>query len=96
MRLLVYLLFFIVLFVCVGFAVINAEPVAISYYFGELTAPLSLIIVIAIIAGAILGVVAGLAMVLRAKRDISGLRRQLRLKEKEVSNLRAIPIRDEH
>jgi uncharacterized integral membrane protein len=96
MRLFVYLLFFVVLIVCVGFAVINAEPVAVSYYFGALTAPLSLIAVIAVIAGAILGVVAGLGMVLRAKREISGLRRQLRLKEKEVSNLRAIPIRDEH
>lgn len=96
MRLFVYLLFFVVLLVCVGFAVINAEPVAVSYYFGELTAPISLIVVIAIIVGAILGIVAGLGMVLKAKREISGLRRQLRLKEKEVSNLRAIPIRDEH
>lgn len=96
MRLFVYLLFFVVLIICTGFAVINAEPVAVSYYFGSLTAPLSLIAVIAVIAGAILGLVAGLGMVLRAKREISGLRRQLRLKEKEVSNLRAIPIRDEH
>ncbi|MDH5594166.1 MAG: LapA family protein [Gammaproteobacteria bacterium] len=96
MRLFVYLLFLAVLLVCVGFAVINAEPVAVSYYFGELTAPLSLIVVIAIIAGALLGIIAGLGMVLGAKREMSGLRRQLRLKEKEVSNLRAIPIRDEH
>ena len=96
MRLLVYLLFFAVLFVCVGFAIINADPVVVSYYFGELTAPLSLVVVIAIIVGAILGIVAGLGMVLKAKREISSLRRQLRLKEKEVSNLRAIPIRDEH
>ena len=96
MRLLVYLLFFVVLLICVGFAVINAEPVAVSYYFGTLLAPLSLIVVIAIIAGAILGVVAGLGMVLKAKRETSGLRKELRLKEKEVSNLRAIPIRDEH
>ena len=96
MRLVIYLLFLAVFLVCTGFAVINAEPVTVNYYFGQKSLALSLTLLLAMCAGAILGVIFTLGMMVKSRREMSGLRKQLRLKEKEISNLRAIPIRDEH
>ena len=54
----VYSFIFLVLVIFgIVFAVLNAEPVKLNYYFGSEDVPLSLIIVFAMIVGAILGVV---------------------------------------
>ncbi len=78
------------------FAVLNARPVAFNYYFGTLEAPLSLLLVLALAAGAGLGLLAALGMVVRARHEASRLRHKVALAEKEVANLRAIPIKDRH
>ncbi len=91
------LIFFLIILVSgLGFAVINADPVTLNYYLGTVSAPLSLILVAAMTVGAVLGVLATIGMMLSLKREVSKLRRTVRLKEEEVSNLRSIPIRDEH
>lgn len=79
-----------------SFAVINADDVQLKYYFGTLTAPLSLVVVTALAVGALLGVLASLGMVLGQKRQMAKLRRAMKLTEKEVSNLRALPLKDTH
>ncbi len=78
------------------FAVLNARPVEFNYYFGTLEAPLSLLLVLAVAAGAGLGLLAALGMVVRARHEAARLRQKVALAEKEVANLRAIPIKDRH
>jgi len=78
------------------FAILNAEPVQFNYYFGSTQTPFSLAIVIAMLVGAMLGLLAGLGMIMKAKRQVSRLRRSAEITEKEIANLRAIPIKNQH
>ena len=93
----VYILL-IVLLVITGliFAVLNAEPVQLNYYFASKAVPLSLVLLLAIIIGAVLGILASASLILTNKRQIASLRKSVELAEKEIANLRAIPIRDKH
>ena len=78
------------------FAILNAEPVQFNYYFSSAQIPFSLAIILAMLLGAILGLLAGLGMILKAKRQVSRLRRSAEMTEKEIANLRAIPIKNQH
>jgi len=92
-----YLFIFLVLVIFgIVFAVLNAEPVKLNYYFGSKEVALSLILVLAMIAGAIMGVIASASMIISNRREVMKLRKSVELAEKEVANLRAIPIRDNH
>lgn len=94
---LVYIIFSLVLLVIgILFAVLNADPVTLHYYFGDKNFPLSLILIIAIIIGAILGIIASSGIVIKLKRENSKLRKLSELSEKELKNLRTLPIKDEH
>ena len=93
----VYLIIFLILVIFgIVFAVLNAEPVNLNYYFGSKEVALSLVLVLAMIVGAILGVIASASMIISNRREVVKLRKSVELAEKEVANLRAIPIRDNH
>ena len=94
---LTYIVFSLVLLVTgILFAVLNADSVTLHYYFGDMEIPLSLTIISAIIAGAILGIVASAGIIFKLKRENSHLRKTSELAEKEISNLRTMPIKDDH
>ena len=80
--------------IAILFSVLNAEVVNINYYFGTSTYPLSLLIMFALAAGALLGVLASLIVVLKLKSMNAKLKKELRVSEKELSNLRRLPLRD--
>lgn len=88
----------IILIVLLGiiFAVLNAEPVQLNYYFNSREMPLSLAIILSMFLGAILGVLASVVLILKYKNEISRLRKAADIAEKEISNLRAIPIKNQH
>ena len=93
----IYLFLFLALVIFgIVFAVLNAEPVQLNYYFGSANVALSLVLVLAMIAGALLGVIASASMIISNRREVVKLRKSIQLAEKEVANLRAIPIRDDH
>ena len=96
MRILALLVLLLVVGVGLTFSVMNAEPVTLDYYFGSSDIPLALLLVISLALGALLGVIASLGLIVRLKRTASSLRRENRLAEKEIMNLRNIPIRDRH
>ena len=78
------------------FAILNAEPVTFNYYFGSREVPLSLAIILSMLFGAFLGLLASLSMILKAKRDVAKLKRASEMADKEIANLRAIPIKNSH
>lgn len=88
------LLLLVLLVIGLSFSFLNAHSVTLQYYFGAQSAPLSFVIVAALIFGAILGVLASLGVILRQRREIARLRREVRVHEQEVANLRNIPLKD--
>lgn len=96
MRILSYVFTLFLMLLGISFAVLNAEPVLINFYVGSSKLPLSLLLVLALIFGVVLGLIVSLTHYIRLKRANSRLRQRLKLVEKEVSNLRAIPLKDEH
>jgi putative membrane protein len=63
----------------VVFLVKNSDPVTVRYYLGnEWQAPLFLVLSAAFLAGVLAGVVAVLAQVIRQRREIAALKRELR------------------
>lgn len=95
-RLLLLILFLLLLALGISFAVHNAEPTTLNYYFGTITGPLSLIVIIALAAGALLGVSTSLLLVFNQRRKVARLQRKLNTCEQEIRNLRHLPLRDKH
>ena len=66
-----------------GFAVKNDQPVTLRYFFGyEWQSSLVIVLLIFFAAGAAIGVLAMLASVLRQRREIARLKRDIMVKNK--------------
>jgi len=95
-RIVIFALLLLVTLLGLSFALMNAESVQLNYYFGTLQAPLSLVVVLAIIIGAGLGVLASLGIVVSQKRELAKLHKSAKIAKEEVSNLRSLPLKDTH
>lgn len=93
-RILGFLLILLVLVFGLFFGLLNAEPVNVNYLFGSRELPLSFVLVMMLIIGALAGALAGLSLAFRVKREVYRLRREVRLAEKELTNLRSLPIKE--
>ncbi|RMD78003.1 MAG: LapA family protein [Gammaproteobacteria bacterium] len=87
-RLIRFIFLLLVFVVGVAFTLRNAHPVKVDYYLGTAELPLSLLLVIALALGAVLGLVAGMAMVVRQRRRVAELRKAMGRKERELANLK--------
>ena len=76
------------------FAALNSESVTINYYLAESSLPLSLLLVLVFAFGCLIGMMAGLWLLIRAKISNYRVNQRLALAEKEIENLRAIPLQD--
>lgn len=94
MRIIRLLLLLLVVVLGVAFALLNANPVLVNYYLGSHQWPLAWVLLLALLAGAIIGVFTGLAATLGLRRELSQLRRQQRLDRQEIANLRSLPIKE--
>jgi lipopolysaccharide assembly protein A len=90
-RLLGFLLLIFLIVLGLSFAVLNAETVPLNYYFGHREIPLSMIVVLSLAAGAVIGVLVSMGMILRLKRQSSRLRRQLEHAEKQAEQMQILP-----
>jgi putative membrane protein len=93
-RLVTFILVFVLVLLGLAFAVGNAKPVELNYFLATREVPLAMTLVLTLVFGALVGLVFSLGMVLRLKRETLRLRRQIRLAEQEIINLRNIPIKD--
>jgi lipopolysaccharide assembly protein A len=60
------------------FAVKNTDPVAVRYFLGhEWRAPLIFVMLVFLCLGALLGLLSALGQILRQRREITSLKRQL-------------------
>ena len=93
-RLLLFLAALAVFLLGLLFHTRNGHLVTLDYYLGTVQLPLSLLSVLLLLAGAVLGMFSCLVMVLRLRQENRRLRRHLEQSAKEVENLRALPIKD--
>jgi len=94
MKIFAYILVVLIFLVGSTFAILNSELVSINYYFGVQHLPLSLLLLMALVVGVVLGLLANFFVLLRAKHQARQLMKRLNLAQKEVENLRVAPIHD--
>lgn len=94
MKILAIVILLLAAMIGVLFSVLNSDPVMLKYYFGSLELPLSLALVSALAAGVMLGVLSALGMVLKLRGENTKLKKEIRIVEMEVSNLRRLPLKD--
>ena len=90
------LLFLILVVIAIGmsFSLLNAAPVVLDVFLGQVELPLSVLVVGSMIAGAVLALVLAMLAGLRHRRELGRLRRLLRDTENEVRELRRLPLKD--
>jgi putative membrane protein len=88
--------FFLLVIVLFGmtFATLNSESVTINYYLGQSTLPLSLLLVLVFALGCLIGMFVGFWLLIKSKLSNYRLRQRLNMADKEIENLRAIPLQD--
>jgi len=86
--------FIVVVLLAVGiaFAVANSAPVRIDLGLFMPELPLSLVLLLAVGVGILLGAFASTFYFMRIKKENADLKRQSRLVQQEVKNLRSMPI----
>ncbi|VVC75936.1 Lipopolysaccharide assembly protein A [Aquicella siphonis] len=94
MRILSYFFLLVIVLFGTTFAALNYESVTINYYLGQSTLPLSLLLVIVFALGCLIGMIVGFWMLIKSKISNYRLRQRLQMAEKEIDNLRAIPLQD--
>ena len=77
------------------FAALNSTAVVFNYYLGTKTMALSLLLVFVFGLGIFLGLLVSIFSLIKSKRDNLRLKSLLKTSEKEVENLRSIPIKGE-
>lgn len=96
MRIISYIFLLLIIVTGITFAILNSQTVNINYYIGQKVMPLSLLLAAVFGGGCILGIVVGVWLYLKSKLKNYRLRQRLKLAEREIENLRAIPLQDKH
>lgn len=91
--LVVYLLLIII---GVSFAALNASSTSVNFYFKTLSMPISVLMAIMLGIGILIGFILFLGRYWRLKNECRKIKNQLKLTEKEIKNLRSIPLQDQH
>lgn len=94
MRVIGYIFLLAIIIFGMTFATLNSELVTINYYFGQSTLALSLLLVLAFAIGCVVGMIAGLWLLIKTNIRYRRVKNKLALAEKEIENLRAIPLQD--
>ena len=89
-------LIFIIFLLLLGlvFHVRNHQLVTLNYYVGEIQLSFSIIIVLAVCVGVLLGILASIPIIIRNKQLNSRLKKEIKHREKEINNYRITPTKD--
>jgi putative membrane protein len=96
MRILITVFYLILILIGVSFAALNASSVQVNFYITTVKMPISVLMTIMLGVGILIGFFLFLCRYWRLKAEHRKLKNQLRLTEKEIKNLRAIPLQDQH
>jgi len=96
MRLIMMIFYLLIMLFGVAFAALNAGSVQLNLYFKMFTMPISILMLATLALGVMLGCFAFLTRYCSLKVRHRKLKHQLELTEREIKNLRAIPLKDQH
>jgi putative membrane protein len=94
MRYLTIIFYTALILLGIGFSILNAHSVQINFYLTTVQIPVSVFVVLLVGCGMIFGFILSLGRYFRLNMKNRSLQNQLRLTEKEIKNLRAIPLQD--
>ena len=94
-RIIKLVLILLVTIVAVTFTLLNSQPVKLDFYIGSFDTDLVVVILICLVLGSALGITAVLGKLISFKQELLRKDRKIRLTEKEVENLRSLPLKDE-
>ena len=99
-RLLKFILIFtlVLLVIVTGmfFHLRNDQKVVLDYFLGTADIYISVLAVLAFAFGALAGMIAGLPLLIKYRYQNVRLKRHIRISEKELDNLRVMPLKDSH
>ncbi|MBI2786303.1 MAG: LapA family protein [Legionella longbeachae] len=96
MRILMLVIYILLIIIGVSFAALNATSVNVNFYFKTISMPVSVLMTIMLGIGMLLGFILFIVRYWRLKAACHKIRSQLKLTEKEIKNLRSIPLQDQH
>ena len=96
MRFILIFLYLVIVIVSLAFASLNANLVDLNLYWHHLKLPLAFIMISCIGLGLLLGFLVLLGKYWQLRCQYFRVKHQLTMMEKEIKNLRAIPIQDAH
>lgn len=96
MRIVMIIIYLMLILFGVSFAVLNAGSVEINLYFTSIKMPIAVLMTIMLGIGLLMGLLFFVWRYWRLKVDYLKIKNQLKLSEKEVKNLRDIPLKNQH
>ncbi|KTD63966.1 lipopolysaccharide assembly protein LapA domain-containing protein [Legionella spiritensis] len=96
MRLVMILFYLVLILIGVSFAALNASSVKVNFYVTTMSMPISVLMTIMFGIGLLIGFLLFLFRYWRLKVEFNKVKNQLRLTEKEIKNLRDIPLKNQH
>ncbi|MCL9684241.1 LapA family protein [Legionella maioricensis] len=96
MRILMLVLYIVLIIIGVSFAALNASSVQVNFYFKTLSMPISVLMTIMLGIGIFIGFILFIGRYWRLKIEYRKMKGQLKLTEREIKNLRSIPLQDQH
>lgn len=96
MRLFLLFFYLLILMILLAFAALNSTMVDLNLYWQHFQLPLAFIMVVCIGLGLIFGAMVFLGRYWQLRLQYFRAKHQVGLLEKEIKNLRSIPIQDSH
>ena len=96
MRILMLISYILLIIIGVSFAALNASSVHVNFYFKTMIMPISVLITLMLGVGIFIGFIFFMGRYWRLKIECRRIKNQLKLSEKEIKNLRSIPLQDQH
>ncbi|KTC89023.1 LapA family protein [Fluoribacter dumoffii] len=96
MRILMLVIYILLIIIGVSFAALNASSVDVNLYFKTISMPISVLMTIMLGIGILVGFIIFIGKYWRLKAECHKIKNQLKLTEKEIKNLRSIPLQDQH
>lgn len=93
-RLFGLILTILLILIGVSFSYLNSQQVTINLFVANYHLALSLLLTVTLVIGILFGVVLTSIKFFRLRRELKKLKHRLLVTEKEISNLRTIPVKD--
>ena len=96
MRIIMLIIYIVLIIFGVSFAALNAASVRVNFYFTTISMPVSVLLIITLGIGILIGFILFIARYWRLKAECNRMKNHLKLTEREIKNLRSIPLQDQH